>query len=121
MFDGIFTNRGTLKVNNVTVTSSGRFGLYALRSNSAMQTLTVVNTARDGVLVNRGAFALDNSIIRNVGDGDTSDDALQVINANLSGIGNRIEGTINNGIACRSSGVNIGSIGFVASPVASCP
>ena len=121
VFDGILVNRGDLSVNTATVSNIGRFGIYALRSNAVIQDLTVSNTASDGVLVNRSTFSLDNSTIRNVGDGNTSDDAIQVINSTLAGAGNRIEGAINNGVACRSSGANTGSIGFSFGPITSCP
>lgn len=121
VFDGILVNRGDLTINTAAVSNSGRFGVYALRSNAVIQDLTVSNTARDGVLVNRSDLSMDNSTIRDIGDGDTSDDALQVINSNLSGTGNRIEGVINNGVACRRSGTNTGSIGFSFGPIISCP
>lgn len=121
VFDGILTNRGTLGVNGVTVTNSGRFGVYALRSNAVLQNLTVANTARDGLLLNLSTASLDNSTIRDIGDGDTSDDAIQVTNSTVSGSGNKIEGVINNGVACRATGTNTGSIGFNSGPIASCP
>ena len=121
VFDGILTNRGSLVVNGASVTNSGRFGVYALRSNAILQNLAVSNTARDGVLLNLSTASLDDSTIRDIGDGDSSDDAIQVTNSTVSGIGNRIEGVINNGVACRSTGANTGSIGFDAGPIASCP
>lgn len=121
IFDGILTNRGAITVNGASVTDSGRFGAYALRSNAVLQNLTVSNTARDGVLLNLSTVSLDNSTIRNIGDGDTSDDALQVTNSTVSGMGNKIEGAINNGVACRATGANTGSIVFDSGPIASCP
>ena len=120
VFDGILTNRGSLAVNGTTVTNSGRFGVYALRSNAVLQNLTVSNTARDGVLLNLSTASLDNSTIRDIGDGDTSDDAIQVTNSMVSGIGNKIEGVIS-GVVCRATGTNTGSIGFVSPPITSCP
>ncbi|MDH3608596.1 MAG: hypothetical protein OEQ24_05045, partial [Gammaproteobacteria bacterium] len=78
------------------------------------------NTARDGVLLNLSTASLDNSTIRDIGDGDTSDDAIQVTNSMVSGIGNKIEGVIS-GVVCRATGTNTGSIGFVSPPITSCP
>ena len=121
VFDGILVNRGDMTVNSATVSSVGRFGIYALRSNAAIQNLTVSNTANDGVLSNRSTLSLDNSTIRDIGNGNPSDDAIQVINSTLSGAGNRIEGAIDSGVACRSSGANSGSIVFSVGPITSCP
>lgn len=83
--------------------------------------MTITNTARDGVLVNRSDLTFNNSTLRDIGDGDASDDAIQIIYSNLAGVNNRIEGTINSGVACRTSGVNTGSIGFSFGPISSCP
>ena len=81
----------------------------------------ITNTARDGVLANRSDLTLNDSTLRDIGDGDVSDDAIQVINSNLAGANNRIEGSINSGVACRTSGANTGSIGFSFGPISSCP
>ncbi|MFK7815298.1 MAG: right-handed parallel beta-helix repeat-containing protein [Gammaproteobacteria bacterium] len=121
VFDGIFVNRGDLNVNGASIINSGRFGAYALRSNATLQNLFVANTARDGVLINLSTVSLNNSIIRDIGDGDVGDDAIQVIRSNVSGAGNVVSGTINSGVACRSTGINTGTIGFSAGPISSCP
>ena len=121
VLDSILVNRGDLVVNTASVTNSGRFGVYALRSNAVLRDLTVANTARDGVLLNLSTVSLDNSTIRDIGDGDSSDDAIQIINSTISGDGNNIEGSINSGVACRSGGTNIGSIGFSSGLISSCP
>ncbi len=121
VFDGILVNRGDLNINSASVTNSGRFGVYVLRSNAAIQDLFVYNTARDGVLINLSTASLNNSTIRDVGDGDSSDDAIQVIRSDVSGIGNVVGGAINSGVACRSTGINTGTIGFSSGPIVSCP
>lgn len=119
--DGIFSNRGSLTVNGAVITNSGRFGVYALRSNAILQGLTVSNTARDGILLNLSTASLDDSTIRDIGNGDTTDDAVQVTNSTVSGAGNRIDGVINSGQACRATGSNSGTIMFNAGPISSCP
>ncbi len=119
--DGILVNRGNLTLDTATVSNTGRYGVYALRSNATMQDLTVTNTAQDGVLINRSTVFLTNSTIRDIGDGGAGDDAIQVTNSNVAGAGNRIEGFISNGLACRSTGTNTGSIGFSSGPITSCP
>jgi len=119
--DGVLVNRGNLSLNTARVTGSGRFGLYVLRSNAALQDLRVSDTNRDGVLVNLSTASIDNSTIRDIGNGDASDDAIQITNSTVSGVGNKIEGYIDSGVACRATGSNTGSIGFVASSITSCP
>ncbi len=120
VFDGIFSNRGVLTVNAATVTNSGRFGVYALRSTAMFQNLFVSSTARDGVLINLSTASLNQSTIQNIGDGDNGDDAIQVTNSNVSGTANNVGGNINNGIACRFTGANTGSISFSSGPIVSC-
>lgn len=92
-----------MTIDTATIANSGRFGVYAFRSNASLQNVTITKTARDGVLVNRSDLTLNNSTLRDIGDGDARDDAIQIINSNLAGVNNRIEGTINSGVACRTS------------------
>ena len=120
VFDGIIANRGMLTVNTAMVTNSGRFGVYSLRSTALLQNIFIDSTARDGVLINLSTASLDQSTIQNIGDGDNGDDAIQVTNSNVSGADNSVGGTINNGIACRTTGTNTGTISFSSGPITSC-
>ncbi len=121
VFDGILVNRGELDVNSASIVNSGRFGVYALRSNAMMQNLTVSNTARDGVLINLSNASLNDSTIRDIGDGDSGDDAIQITNSSVSGANNSVNGNINSGVACRATGTNTGTISFSNGPIVSCP
>ena len=114
-------NNSSVTFNDLTINSASRQGIN-IRTGSTVNFNNAIirNTDRDGILVTDSIISLNNSTIRDIGDGGVNDDAIQVQNSTLSGLGNSIEGNID-GQDCRDLGENTGSIGFTSGPITSCP
>ncbi len=118
----IFQNSSTSTLTNVEIMNTGNNGIQ--HQNNATFTgnnILISNTANDGVRASGGSFTLNNSTVNNIGNGGGNDDAFHLTNTTLDGTGNSIQGTINNGLACRTNAGNTGSIGFSSGPITSCP
>ena len=124
---GIHNQRNaTFNANDVVINNTGSFGIYNQRVGGTNPSFTgneirISDTANDGVLSNGGNLTLSNSAVQNVGNGGANDDAFHLVNTTLGGVNNSIQGTINNGLACRTNAGNTGSISFSFGPIASCP
>ena len=118
----LLTNNSSTILNFATITNTGNNGIQH-QNNATLNAnnILISNTANDGIRASGGNFTLDNSVIQDIGNGGGNDDALHLTNTTLSGANNSIQGTIDNGLACRTNAGNIGSIGFTSGPISSCP
>lgn len=119
---GIFVlNNAIANLSNVSIDNVASNGLEVIGNSTVnASNLMISNTDLDGINVINSTLSLDNSTIRDIGNGGGGDDAVHAFNATLSGDGNSIQGNVD-GQDCRDLGGNTGSIGFTSGPITSCP
>ena len=105
-------------VSNVEIADTGSRGIVVSGgpARAALFNVNVARTDDDAVFLQMANVSINSSTFEDIGDGDPSDDVIDFAFDSILGTssGNRIEGRISDGVACR--GTATGRMEFVSGP-----